>query len=148
LLAVVLVFAAVVLAKSRLEQHAGAPAAASQATAIPTSAEIEQQWGIRFTMVRLLAATGVVDVRYLVLDDSKAQRLHSEADRSALPTLRHGDGTIRPDSVMFHFHTESDTAGRTFDIIYGNAGGLLQSGSRVTIVTSDGLELRDVPVVE
>ena len=115
---------------------------------MPESAAIEQAWGIRITAVRLLASTGVVDLRYQVLDSSKADRLHPEGPvrTASLPVLRAAQGTVTPDSVMFHFHNQSDVAGQGFDIMYGNARGEVRAGDLVTIVMIDGLELADVPV--
>jgi hypothetical protein len=119
------------------------------AVAMPHSAQIERAWGVRIKSVTLLASTGVVDVRYTVLDADKANRLHSDG-RTGLPSLRTKDqGTIEPYSVMFHFHSKAqENAGQGYDIIYGNAHGALHAGSLVTIVMADGLELGDVPVTE
>jgi hypothetical protein len=117
--------------------------------AMPRSAEIEDVWGVQIKAVTLLASTGVIDVRYTVLDDSKATRLHTDG-RIGLPSLRTSDhGTVEPDSVMFHFHSKAtEVAGQGYDIIYGNARGALHAGSLVTVVMADGLELHDVPVKE
>ena len=126
--------------------------AASVATAdlaMPRSAEIEHTWGVQIKSITLLASTGVIDVRYTVLDDGKATRLHTDG-RTGLPSLRTKDhGTVKPDSVMFHFHSKAtEVAGQGYDIIYGNAHGAVHAGSLVTVVMADGLELADVPVKE
>lgn len=117
--------------------------------AMPRSAEIEDVWGVQIKAVTLLASTGVIDVRYTVLDDGKATRLHTDG-RTGLPSLRTNDhGTVKPDSVMFHFHSKADeVAGQGYDIIYGNARGAIHVGSLVTVVMADGLELANVPVKE
>ena len=117
--------------------------------AMPRSPEIEQTWGVQIKSITLLASTGVIDVRYTVLDDGKATRLHTDG-RTGLPSLRTKDhGTVKPDSVMFHFHSKAtEVAGQGYDIIYGNAHGAVHAGSLVTVVMADGLELRDVPVKE
>jgi hypothetical protein len=117
--------------------------------AMPRSAEIEHVWGVQIKSVTLLASTGVIDVRYTVIDDGKATRLHTDG-RTGLPSLRTTDhGTVKPDSVMFHFHSKAEeVAGQGYDIIYGNAHGAVHVGSIVTVVMSDGLELANVPVKE
>jgi hypothetical protein len=117
--------------------------------AMPRSAEIEHTWGVQIKSITLLASTGVIDVRYTVLDDGKATRLHTDG-RTGLPSLRTKDhGTVKPDSVMFHFHSKAtEVAGQGYDIIYGNAHGAIHAGSLVTVVMADGLELADVPVKE
>lgn len=124
-------------------------AAAPADLVMPRSAEIEDVWGVQIKAVTLLASTGVIDVRYTVLDDGKATRLHTDG-RTGLPSLRTADhGTVEPDSVMFHFHSKAtEVAGQGYDIIYGNAHGAVHAGSLVTVVMADGLELRDVPVKE
>jgi hypothetical protein len=116
-------------------------------TPMPRSPEIESTWGVRITSITLLADTGVIDVRYTVLDDGKAARLHVDGN-DGLPELRTSDhGTVFPEAVMFHFHSKADqVAGQGYDIVYGNAHGALHVGSLVTVVMSDGLELRNAPV--
>ena len=115
---------------------------------MPKNAKLEQKWGVQFKSVTLLAATGVVDVRYTVFDVSKAEALH-EQGRTGLPKIKTGRGTVEPDSVMFHFHSKAtEVAGQGYDIIYGNAEGRVRAGSTVTLVMPDGLELADVPVAE
>jgi hypothetical protein len=137
-----------------VRELAGASAHQSNTTTtadvpMPRSASIENTWGVQIKSITLLASTGVVDVRYTVLDDGKATRLHTDG-RTGLPSLRTSDhGTVKPDSVMFHFHSKAtEVAGQGYDIIYGNAHGAIHAGSLVTVVMSDGLELRDVPVKE
>jgi hypothetical protein len=132
---------------TRSDSHAAARAAGSD-VAMPQSAQIEETWGIVFKSVTLLAATGVIDVRYTVIDTSKADRLHNDG-RTGLPKILSDHGVVKPDSVMFHFHSKaSENAGQAYDIIYGNAGGALNRGARVTLVMPDGLKLANVPVTE
>ncbi len=125
------------------------PTTSNAEVGMPRSAEIEDTWGVQIKSITLLASTGVVDVRYTVLDDGKATRLHTDG-RTGLPSLRtHDHGTVKPDSVMFHFHSKAqEVAGQGYDIIYGNAHGAVHAGSLVTVVMADGLELADVPVKE
>ena len=114
---------------------------------MPQSPEIEHTWGVRIKSITLLADTGVIDVRYTVLDDGKATRLHTNGN-TGLPSLRTQDhGTVTPEAVMFHFHSKAnEVAGQGYDIVYGNERGALHVGSLVTVVMADGLELADVPV--
>jgi hypothetical protein len=115
---------------------------------MPKNAQLEQKWGVQFKSVTLLAATGVVDVRYTVFDVSKAEALHTNG-RTGLPKIKTDNGTVQPDSVMFHFHSKAtEIAGQGYDIIYGNAAGRVRVGAKVTLVMPDGLELVDVPVGE
>jgi len=115
---------------------------------MPKSAELEQKWGIQINSVNLLAATGVIDVRYTVFDVSKALALHTSG-RTGLPKIITPHGTVLPDSVMFHFHSKAtEEAGQGYDIVYGNAEGRARVGEKVTIVMPDGLKLVGVPVGE
>jgi hypothetical protein len=119
----------------------------AQTTPTPRSPQIEKIWGVEIKSIFLLADTGVIDVRYSVLDDGKAARLHTDGN-TGLPSLRTQDhGTVKPEAVMFHFHAKAgDTNGQGYDIMYANTHGALHVGSLVTVVMSDGLELAGVPV--
>ena len=121
---------------------------ASGRPTVPKNAELEQKWGIQINSVTLLAATGVIDVRYTVFDVSKAQALHTNG-RTGLPKIITEHGTVLPDSVMFHFHSKAtEEAGQGYDIVYGNAEGRARVGEKVTLVMPDGLKLAGVPVGE
>ncbi len=129
----------------------GSRVVAPKNAAMPVSSAIEQNWGIRFTALSLLADGGLIEVRYQVVDTSKSARIHTgDATNSAknLPILIvEGTGAkVETRSVMFHFAHASDKTGRLYSIIYGNAGGALKAHTFVTIRLSDGLELQHVPV--
>jgi hypothetical protein len=73
----------------------------------------------------------------------------ASANPAALPTIivEASGAKVPPNSVMFHFHhgpTEVD--GRTYSIVYGNAGGAVHNGSMITIKMTDGLVLRHLVV--
>jgi hypothetical protein len=128
-------------------------AAAQQAARLPmpTSPQVEQVWGIRITIVQLLADHGLVEMRYLVVDSTKAARLHADSTSLAnIPWIK-VDGTdlsIKSQSVMYHFQhgVGQGLDGRTYSIIYGNANNAIHPGSYVSIVMPDGLELQHVPI--
>jgi hypothetical protein len=128
-----------------------AVAAAKQAVLMPmpSSPQIEQEWGIRVSLVQLLASGGLVEVRYEVLNTDRANRLHADSSIDTIPSilLEGTDQQIMPRSLMFHFHHgDKGTEGRTYSIVYGNSGGILHRGSLVTIRMKDGLTLQHVPV--
>ena len=129
-------------------QHAPPPAATSH---MPASPAIEARWGVRFTIVQLLADNGLVELRYQVLDVDKANRLHADSQTLAdIPSFRveGSGGVVKANSLLFHIHHEWDQGsnGRSYSIVYGNAGGVMHANDRVTVVMPDGLELRHVPV--
>ena len=108
-------------------------------------------WGIRFTVVQLLADNGLVELRYQVLDNNKANRLHSDnTSLTNLPTIyvEGIDKTVKSNSLLFHIHHEweSGSDGRSYSIVYGNAGGVIYPRALVTISLPDGLKLQHVPV--
>jgi hypothetical protein len=122
----------------------------STSRTVPTSPQIEAQWGVRVMRVQLLADNGLVEVRYQVLDNDKANRMHADSNSLAdIPNLRvEATGhMIRSNSLLFHIHHEWEQGadGRSYSIVYGNAGGALRPHALVTISMSDGLQLRHVP---
>ncbi len=118
---------------------------------MPTSAVLEQKWGVRFTIVQLEADNGLVELRYVVIDPGKAARLHAiNSSVESLPSIEvEGSGAmIKPNSLLFNIHHQYTPfqAGTTYSMIYGNAGGALRPRDLVTIHMADGLVLKDVPV--
>lgn len=124
---------------------------AAPGTAMPASAIIEQQWGVRFIAVSILADGGLIEVRYQVIDPSRSTRIHTgdaTSDKKYLPILVvEGTGAkVETRSVMFHFNHPTDKTGRLYSIIYGNTRGALKPHTLVTIQMPDGSELQHVPV--
>jgi len=159
--AVLLALAAVVFG---LRLAARPPSPVSQpplphTTPMPASPAIEAAWGIRFSALILGADRGMLDVRYQVVDPAKSGRIHGgstnnpdpQAAVKNLPSfIRESDGQrILPGSAMMHFehfHFQTEALGNTYSILYGNSGGLLHVGDKVTIVMTDGLRLAHVTV--
>jgi hypothetical protein len=127
---------------------------------LPSSPEIETGWGIRFTAVLLEADRGMVDVRYQVVDPAKSGRIHGGkggvdpvAELATLPVLvlETGRGKLTPSSAMMHFehfHFQTELVGNTYSLLYGNSGGLLHLGDKITIHMADGLQLAHVVVAD
>jgi hypothetical protein len=124
-----------------------APAAGAR---VPTSSAIESGWGIRFNAVNLIADSGMVEVRYEVVDSSKGGRIHRDRTLKDLPTLiaEPGGRQVTSHDLMFHIHrgTTAHDDGRAYSIVYGNANGALRPASFVTIRMADGLALEHFPV--
>lgn len=123
----------------------------SASAPMPSSSQIEATWGIRITLVQLMADNGLVELRYQVLDVDKANRLHADATSlEVIPTMR-VEGTnqvVRTNSLMFHIHNDWSATldGKAYSIIYGNPAGTVYKNGLVTVVMADGLELRHIPV--
>jgi hypothetical protein len=125
-----------------------APVVPAGPVAMPTSAAIESQWGIRFTNLVLLADGGLVEMRYQVLDPSRSSRIHS-GSMADLPKIKVEESgkLVTSQSLMFHFHHgETNAQGRTYSILYANAGGAIHLNSRVAIQLPDGLSLQHILV--
>jgi len=129
------------------QPHPEPPTAASK---VPASSAIEAAWGIRFTAVNLLADGGMVEARYEVLDTSKGGRIHRNLDLSDLPVIvaEPSGQKVTSRDLMFHVHRgpTGHDEGRSYSIVYGNAGSAVKPASWVTIKMSDGLQLQHVPV--
>ena len=98
-------------------------------------------------------------MRYQVVNVAKSARIHGGATANADPTaatkalptfIRESDGLkITPQSAMMHFehfHFQSEKLGSTYSILYGNSGGLMHVGDKVTIRMADGLEIKHAVV--
>lgn len=124
---------------------------AHPAAAFPSSPAVEVAWGLRFTNVMVLADNGGIELRYQVVDDAKAAKIHQGAQMSnELPsiTVEGTNSTVAPSAVLMHFHHGDAKAGQTYSIIYGNAGGVVSSGEFVTIVMKDGLKINHIQVTD
>jgi hypothetical protein len=151
---VALVVVAVAIVGVRIGSEDSAPRAAVVSVAhpaapVPTNAAVEAAWGIRFTNVIVLADNGGVELRYQALDDTTSAKIHEgNATSNELPSIT-VDGTnssVAPSAVLMHFHHGDITTGRTYSIIYGNAGGVVTVGEFVTIVMKDGLKIEHIEV--
>ena len=135
--------------------HQASPAqaisAAHPAGPFPSSPTIEAVWGMRFTNVLVLADNGGVELRYQVIDTAKAAKIHQGTMMTnELPTIQ-VEGTsqsVTPSAVLMHFHHGDASAGQTYSIIYGNAGGVISSGELVTIIMKDGLTIKHIHVMD
>ena len=139
------------VALHRSPYRAPAVSVAHPAAAFPSSSMVEAAWGIRFTNVMVLADNGGVELRYQVMDTAKAAKIHQGTLMSnELPSI-HVEGTdasVAPSAVLMHFHHGDTSAGQTYSIIYGNAGGVVSSGEFVTVVMKDGLTIKHIQVTD
>jgi hypothetical protein len=130
---------------------AGAAVAPQHPIPVPISQAVEDKWGVRFTNALVEASGGVIELRYEIVDAVKAGKLHLADPKTTqalnMPSVivESTGAVVKPASLMFHFHhgpTESE--GRTYSIIYGNAGGAIKPGVKTTIKMSDGLKIEHV----
>lgn len=150
-LVLLLVFGVVVGARQVLRPAARpSPGSVGQrVTPVPLSAAVEATWGLRFTDVIVVADNGGVELRYQVLDEGKSAKIHQgTGTNNQLPTMQveASGAKITPSSVLMHFHHGDPTAGRSYSIIYGNAGGAVRRGDFITLTMKDGLTIKHVQV--
>ena len=111
-------------------------------SAIPTSAEIEQRWGVRLSQVGVTAEGGLIDFRFIVLDPDKA--LAMVQDVKNVPILVNSTGqVVNSAAMMSQKHVMN--AGTTYFFLYRNTQGAISPGSRISVVFGD-LRLDNVPV--
>lgn len=97
---------------------------------------LEQEYGIRLTLVAVTAAGGLVDVRYRIIDPVKAAQLVDEEDGGIMPMVYVGNGDVMlmPDS---HMRDQKLIADRMYFNLIPNTQNAVKRGSVVTIVFGD-----------
>jgi hypothetical protein len=108
------------------------PAPVSQDKVI---AAIEDQYGIRITMLAMTAGGGVLDFRFQVVDPEKATN-YMQGDYEDLPYLIVEDSGTRINPRPHTHHVGYDF-GRTYYHFYRNPQGVVKTGSEVAIVLGD-----------
>ncbi len=102
-------------------------------------ADMSEEWGIEITSLRMAVDGHMVDFRYRVLDVKKAETLFVRKNKPylidqvsqkvlAVPSM----GKIGPLRT-----SNKPKAGRIYWMFFGNNQGLIQSGSKVTVVIGD-----------
>lgn len=100
---------------------------------------MREKWGIEVTTIRMAADGHMIDFRYRVLDAEKAMTLFVRANKPyltdqaskkvlAVPNL----GKVGPLRT-----SNKPQEGRIYWMFFGNRGGLVKPGSKVTITIGD-----------
>ncbi len=120
------------------------PGAASSPT-FPTSPQIENAFGVRFTSVDVTAGGGMIQLRYQVLDTAKTAVVH---DPSTAPYVvdRHGKKYADPGMVGHTHIGPLKVAGSSDYVLLANSGGGVHHGDVVTIKFG-AYQLQRVPVL-
>jgi hypothetical protein len=109
------------------------PAAATATAAQPstaTIAAIQQQYGVRFTMVGLTAGGGMLDVRFVAVDADKVEQLGHHGTRMKLIAERSGH-TLDSEQMTPHFGKIH--VGSQYFALLRNDDNTLRQGDLVTI---------------
>ncbi|MFC5827595.1 hypothetical protein [Nonomuraea insulae] len=120
------------------------PDRADRPAGMPVSPEVEQRYGVRFTMVGVTADHGLLDVRFIVLDPDHATDMLSDADRLPDVVVESRGKALPSPALMPMIH--NPVAGRTYYVLYRNSGGVVMAGDTVTLAF-DEARLRHVPVL-
>ncbi len=100
---------------------------------------MREKWGIEVTSLRMAVAGHMVDFRYRVLDPEKAETLFVRSNKPylidqaskkvlAVPNL----GKVGPLRT-----SNKPQQGRIYWMFFGNGGGLVQPGSKITVIIGD-----------
>ena len=100
----------------------------------------EEQWGIEVTSLRVSAAGHMIDFRYRIVDSEKSAPLFERQTKPYMLDQASGKvlevprtaklGPLRPSNV-------TPAEGKIYTLLFGNTGGLVQPGSKVTVVIGD-----------
>lgn len=94
-----------------------------------TAAELEQNYGLRVTLIGVTAGGGMVDFRFKVLDAVKAKALLDHHDN--MPQLIPAGSWTR--LGIPSAHSPNYISGKVYYMLYGNAGGVVQPGKPVEV---------------
>ncbi len=116
-------------------------AARAASARVVSAADLEQAYGIKVSLIGVIAAGGLVNVRFTVVDKEKAT--HLLHDSAALPSLyiETRGAVLRSTQAKAHKMTVVD--GASYFILYPNSGGVIQAGTPVSIVID---EVRSDPI--
>jgi hypothetical protein len=128
-LVVVLAFAGYKLVHSSGAAPAAPSKAAAEAAPLVSATAFQAEVGVRISQVAVTGAGGLVDLRFQVLDSSRAASVHTTP-----PTLvDESTGVVVNQLFMGHAHKGRMKAGQRYYLIFNNPGNLVERGSRVTV---------------
>lgn len=146
-IAVLLAIAALGALRTISPSPAGKPPAAStpqRYQPAPQSAAMEARWGVRFSQVAVTADGGLVDLRYVVLDEARAAGVGASGATS--PKVYDERSQTLLDTPTMAPHGHHLRRGSTAFLLLRNTGGAVRRGDRVTIVVGR-TRLSGVPVL-
>ncbi len=128
---------------SARQPQAAADIPAAYQRPLVTADGLMEKSGISLIYVAVTGGGGLIDLRYRVVDPSKAAALH---DQATPPTIiDQSSGLVVDQLLMGHTHTGAFNAGQVYYLIFENPGNLLQKGSKVSVLLGDA-EVDDVLV--
>lgn len=140
----VLVVGLVLVLLGVLAAQLGSGAFAKGPIRVPNDPGVESELGIRVERATLVADSGIVEIRYTVLDNQKASRFQNDVHHP--PTIRseqHG-GNVYRTALMKQAHDLRP--GQSYYILYLNNGGAVHRGDTIEFDTTGRHKLAHVPV--
>lgn len=103
------------------------------------NATIEATWGVRVESVRLTAAGHLVDFRYRVIDPEKALTLMKRGGEAFLQDEKTGTKLPVPVTKVGQLRGTGTKPkdDRVYTVMFNSGNGIIQPGSRVTVVIGD-----------
>jgi hypothetical protein len=116
--------------------HDDAPSNPALAHSAPVTAQdLEALYGVRIGVVGLLAAGGLVELRFQVTDKDKAAVLFGGGDDAPQLAVEKTTKVLKSASGMAHKLTLLD--GASYFLLYGNPGNTVHAGMQVAFVLND-----------
>jgi hypothetical protein len=108
----------------------GAPLALQRPTV--SNNGLEESIGIRIQRVTMTGGGGLIDLRFQVIEPSKAAGVH---DTATPPTIvDESSGLVVDQLLMNHAHSGTFAAGRSYYLVFENPGNLIHQGSTVSVL--------------
>lgn len=127
--------------------HAGHQA--ESATEHPVTPDtVEREWGVRITRLTLIAASGLVDLRYQVTDPEKASKVLDPEQSVYLLDEGNGKSVTTaqfPKLGNLRSQDGEPEAGREYFMGFSNPDGMFEAGDHVTLAVGSH-RLEHVPV--
>jgi hypothetical protein len=100
---------------------------------------LAEKWGIEITSIRMSAHNYMVDFRYRVLDEEKSKTLFVRQNKPYLIDQASGKVLAVPNTAKIGplRNSYNPQKGRIYWMFFGNRGGLVKAGSKVTVVIGD-----------
>lgn len=114
--------------------------AAEKSAPAAKPATVEEQWGIQVKRISLTANGHMIDLRYKVIDPVKAKPFLAAGVNPQLIDARTGAKMgvpTTPKMGSLRQKTRAPEAGREYFMLFGNRGGLIRTGSKVSLVVGD-----------
>jgi hypothetical protein len=131
------------------QENAGPPTEEPAKPPAPAGAllDLSEQWGVQVIGLHLTAAGYMLDFRYRVTDPAKAAPIFLRKNQPALidQASGHKFTVARPATVGPLRSSQPPQAGRTYFMLFGNPGGFVKPGNKVTIEVGD-FKVKDLEV--